>query len=200
MWGRVHLCCVHADNQLAWPRLLKRLFFPLWNYLNTLVKNQLPINTDSRFRSIDLYVCPYASTTAFPLPQFCGELFFFLDFIYLFLERVERKEKERERNISVWLPLTCPLVGTWPRTSDVPWLGIEPVTLWFAACTLNPLSHTSQGYAGSFEIRKCALVFFFRITVMHCLVTGRQSEKCLPRQRHHCVNLHKSWWCGLLHT
>ena len=107
---------MHADNQLAWPRLLKRLFFPLWNYLNTLVKNQLPINTDSRFRSIDLYVCPYASTTAFPLPQFCGELFFFLDFIYLFLERVERKEKERERNISVWLPLTCPLVGTWPTT------------------------------------------------------------------------------------
>ena len=49
-------------------------------------------------------------------------LFFYLIFFdeffkrfYLFLERGE-KEKERERNISVWLPLTCPLVGTWPAT------------------------------------------------------------------------------------
>ena len=35
-------------------------------------------------------------------------LIFFKDFIYLFLERVEGKEKERERNINVWLPPTCP--------------------------------------------------------------------------------------------
>ena len=38
------------------------------------------------------------------------------DFIYLFLERGEGREKERERNINVWLPLTRPLVGTWPAT------------------------------------------------------------------------------------
>ena len=37
-------------------------------------------------------------------------------FIYLFLERGEGGEKERERNISVWLPLTRPLLGTWPTT------------------------------------------------------------------------------------
>ena len=36
--------------------------------------------------------------------------------MYLFLERWERKEKERERNINVWLPLTHPLLGTWPAT------------------------------------------------------------------------------------
>ena len=29
---------------------------------------------------------------------------------YLFLERGKRKEKE-ERNIDVWLPLSCPLLG-----------------------------------------------------------------------------------------
>ena len=34
----------------------------------------------------------------------------------LFLERGEGKEKERERNINVWLPLVCPLLGTWPAT------------------------------------------------------------------------------------
>ena len=38
--------------------------------------------------------------------------FFFRLFIYLFLERGERREKE-ERNINVWLPLVCPLLGTW---------------------------------------------------------------------------------------
>ena len=37
-------------------------------------------------------------------------------FINLFLERGEGREKERERNISVWLPLTYPLLGTWPVT------------------------------------------------------------------------------------
>ena len=38
--------------------------------------------------------------------------FFFEDFIYLFLERRERREKEGERNIYVWLPPMCPLLGT----------------------------------------------------------------------------------------
>ena len=30
----------------------------------------------------------------------------------------------------MWLPLTHPLLGTWPATRHVPWLGIEPATLW----------------------------------------------------------------------
>ena len=40
----------------------------------------------------------------------------FLKDFDLFLEREEGKEKERERNINVWWPLTCPLLGTWPTT------------------------------------------------------------------------------------
>ena len=36
--------------------------------------------------------------------------------IYLFLERGERREKERERKIDVYLPLAHPLLGTWPTT------------------------------------------------------------------------------------
>ena len=35
---------------------------------------------------------------------------------FYLLERGERKEKERERNISVWLPLVRPLRGAWPTT------------------------------------------------------------------------------------
>ena len=39
---------------------------------------------------------------------------FLKEFIYLFLEREEGREKERERNISVWLPIMHPQLGTWP--------------------------------------------------------------------------------------
>ena len=60
-----------------------------------------------------------------------ARLLFFFNFIYIFLEREEEREKERERNINVWLPLTHPLLGTWPATQAVPWLGIETATLWF---------------------------------------------------------------------
>ena len=41
---------------------------------------------------------------------------YFKDFIYLFLKREEGREKERERNINVQLPLRRPLLGTWPAT------------------------------------------------------------------------------------
>ena len=44
---------------------------------------------------------------------FFFKVVFFKDFIYLFLERVEGKEKERERNISEWLSLVRPQLGTW---------------------------------------------------------------------------------------
>ena len=59
-------------------------------------------------------------------------------FFYLFLERGEGKEKERERNISVWLPLTCPHWGPDPQPRHMPWLGIKPATLWFAGqCSIH---------------------------------------------------------------
>ena len=46
--------------------------------------------------------------------QFLNSSIFLKDFIYLFLERGEAKEKEKERNINVWLPLTHTLLGIWP--------------------------------------------------------------------------------------
>ena len=48
------------------------------------------------------------------------------DFIYLLLERREGREKERERNINVWLPLMHPLLGTWPATQAYVLTGNEP--------------------------------------------------------------------------
>ena len=40
-------------------------------------------------------------------------ILFFKDFIYLFLDRGEGREKERERNINVWLPLAHSAPGNW---------------------------------------------------------------------------------------
>ena len=64
----------------------------------------------------------------------------------LFLERGEGREKERERNINVWLPLMHPLLGTWSTTESFVltgnWTG-DPLV---RRPALNPLSHTSQDH------------------------------------------------------
>ena len=49
-----------------------------------------------------------------------GNLFFFKDFIYLFLESREGKEKETERNINVWLLSCAPNWGPGPQPRHVP--------------------------------------------------------------------------------
>ena len=64
---------------------------------------------------------------------------------YLFLERGEEKEKERERNISVWLPLLCPTLGTWPETQVCALLGNQTGNPLVCRLVLNPLSHSSRG-------------------------------------------------------
>ena len=65
---------------------------------------------------------------------FC--FFFFKDFIYLFLERREGGEKEREKHPCQryidWLPLARPQPGGRPTAQACALIGIEPVALWFA--------------------------------------------------------------------
>ena len=58
-------------------------------------------------------------------------LLFFKDFVYLFFERGEGREEERERNINVWLPLVRPYQGPGPQSRHVPWPGSKPTTLLF---------------------------------------------------------------------
>ena len=41
--------------------------------------------------------------------------FYFFKILFIFRER-GREEGERDRNINVWLPLACPLLGIWPAT------------------------------------------------------------------------------------
>ena len=69
--------------------------------------------------------------------------FLFKDFIYL-LFRGEGREKEREGNINVWLPLAHPLLGTWPTTQACALTGNQTSDLLVCRPALNPLSHTSQ--------------------------------------------------------
>ena len=77
--------------------------------------------------------------------KFSLSFFFFKDFIYLCLVRGERREKEKERNISVWLPLVCLLLGTWPATQARALTGNQTSDPLVHRSAVNPLSHTSQG-------------------------------------------------------
>ena len=68
----------------------------------------------------------------------------FKDFIYLFLER--GRDREREKNINVWLPLGHPLLGTWPATQACALMGNQTRDPLVHRPALYPLRHTSQGY------------------------------------------------------
>ena len=75
----------------------------------------------------------------------------FLDFVYLFLETGEI-EKERERNINVWLPLTRPLLGTRPAAQACALTRNGTSDPLVHRPALSPLSHTSQGVYKLFKL------------------------------------------------
>ena len=72
-------------------------------------------------------------------------MIFFKDFnfLILFLDRGEGREKER--NIEVWLPIVRLLLGTWPATQACALVGNQTRDPLVHRPALNPLSHTSQG-------------------------------------------------------
>ena len=49
------------------------------------------------------------------------------------------------RNINVWLPLTCPLLGTWPETQACALTGNCNSDPLVHRPALNLLGHSSQG-------------------------------------------------------
>ena len=65
-------------------------------------------------------------------------------FLNLFLERGEGREKERQRNTNVWLPLTS-LWGTWPATLACVLTRNRTSNPLVHRLALNPVTHTSQG-------------------------------------------------------
>ena len=78
------------------------------------------------------------------MPTLKCNIYSFLIFIYLFLERGDRKEKERERKINVWLPLLCPTLGTWPKTRACALSGNRMDDPLVPRPALSPLRYTSQ--------------------------------------------------------
>ena len=79
------------------------------------------------------------------MPQYI--LLYFKDLFYLLLEREEGREKEKERNINVWLPLMCFFyLETWPTTQACVLTGIQTGHPLVRRPALNPLSHTNQGH------------------------------------------------------
>ena len=55
--------------------------------------------------------------------------------------------RKRGRNISVWLPLMHPVLGTWPTTQACALTGNQTRDPLVYRLALNPLSHSSQGYS-----------------------------------------------------
>ena len=78
---------------------------------------------------------------------------FLKDFIYLFLERGGGRKKQKERNINVWLPLSCTPLGTWPANQTCTLAGNRPDDLLFHMPARNLLSHTSQGRKLNMEVK-----------------------------------------------
>ena len=73
-------------------------------------------------------------------------MYIFLKTLFiLFLDRGDGREKQRERNIHVWLPLTCPLLGTWPETQACALTGNRTGDPLVHRLALNPLRHSNQG-------------------------------------------------------
>ena len=71
--------------------------------------------------------------------------FFIRFYLFTFLDKGEGREKERERNINMWLLLTHPLLGTWPTTQACALIGNRTSNRLVCRLELNLLSHTSQG-------------------------------------------------------
>ena len=69
----------------------------------------------------------------------------FLKRFYLFIFREGKGGRKRERNISVWLPLTRPLLGTWPATQACALTGNRTGDPLVCRLAFSPLIHTSQG-------------------------------------------------------
>ena len=117
----------------------------------------------------------YFITAPWPLSYWCVCLSassFFKKRFYLLLEKGEGKEKDRERNINVWLPLARLQPGIWPATQACALTGIQTGDLLVCRMTHNPLSHTSQSLLVCFfhynvSFLKAASGFQTRVPLLH---------------------------------
>ena len=71
--------------------------------------------------------------------------------LWFALERGEGKEKEKERNISMWLPLTSSHLGTWLASQACALTGNWTDDPLVRRPAPNPLSYTIQGWCLQFQ-------------------------------------------------
>ena len=86
---------------------------------------------------------------------------FLKDFIYLFLETEEGRERVMERNVNVWLLLTYPQLGIWATTQACALTENGTRGPLVRRPVLNPQSLTSQGNNITFNIM---------LTVFHLVI------------------------------
>ena len=98
------------------------------------------------------YLLQFLSSVSYNFPStdilhpcvglFIGILIFLLfKRFHLFIFRERGREGERERNINVWLPLTQPLLGTWPKAQVCALTGNQTGNLLVCGPALSPLSY-----------------------------------------------------------
>ena len=94
---------------------------------------------DLRWDFLEVKTLPNANICPLELPHYLIYFsncpiasFFFKNLINLFLERGAGREKKREKNINVWLPLMYPLLGTCPATQACALTGNQTHDFWFA--------------------------------------------------------------------
>ena len=130
----LNLKCLSCKQHIFWSCFSSSLTISAW-WLDCLIHSHLIILLIEL--DLDLHV-PFYFLFSVQSCLFCfstPHYYFLLHWVnifflekYLFLEIGEGREKERKRNINVWLHFMCPLLGTWPtaqacaltgsRTSD----------------------------------------------------------------------------------
>ena len=85
---------------------------------------------------------------------------------HLFIFRQRGRVGEWERNISVWLPLVGPLLGTWPATQACPLIGNWNGNPLVCRPVLNPLSQHQPGLNPNHFLSRNRFLVYSLIAVM----------------------------------
>ena len=115
--------------------------------------------------------------------------------LFIYFREGEGREKERERNIKVWLPLAHPLLGTWPATQACALTGTRTGDSLVHLLALNPLSHTSQGWSMLFRIAQISCIYrvntdvFIHSCIWSMYISAMEEQK-LKWSSYHC----SSYW------
>ena len=104
---------------------------------------------------------------------------FNLFFKFIF-QRGEGREKERERHISVWLPLSHPLLGTWSATQACILTGNRICDPLIHRLALNHLATPTKDFLGYFflSFKKIFYLFYFQREENGGTKRGRETSVC----------------------